>query len=48
TTEARTTEATTPGAPPPVLGTWPRIYAVVAGTLFTLVGVFYYLTVTYR
>lgn len=27
--------------PPPILGSWPRIYAVVVGWLALLIGVFY-------
>ena len=31
--------------PPPVLGTWPRVYIFVIVYLFALIGVFYAFTV---
>jgi len=37
----------TPDEPPPILGSWPRVYSVVLGTLFGLVTVFYALTRVY-
>jgi hypothetical protein len=46
-------QAPQPGAhlidePPPILGTWPRVYAAVLGYLFVLILVLYGLTVLFR
>lgn len=33
--------------PPPVMGTWPRLYALVIGNLALLVAVFWWITRSY-
>lgn len=33
--------------PPPVMGTWPRLYALVVGNLALLVAVFWWITRSY-
>ena len=38
----------TPDEPPPLLGSWPRLYALVLGNLAVLVAVFWYITWSYR
>lgn len=30
--------------PPPILGTWPRVYAVVIGWIVVLISLFYWFT----
>jgi hypothetical protein len=34
--------------PPPFLGTWPRVYAVVLCGLALVIGLFYWFTVSFR
>jgi hypothetical protein len=34
--------------PPPILGTWPRIYAVVIGWIVILISLFYWFTKTWN
>ena len=34
--------------PPPFLGTWPRVYAVVCCYLACVIGLFYWFTVAFR
>lgn len=34
-------------SPPPVLGTWPRLYGLVIGNLALLVAVFWWITRSY-
>ncbi len=37
-----------PDDPPPFLGTWPRVYAVIIGYLALLITVFYLFTRAYK
>ena len=34
--------------PPPVLGTWPRVYLFVMCELAVVIGLFYWFTVSFR
>ena len=37
-----------PDEPPPILGTWPRLYAVVAAFLAALIALFTWFTKTFE
>lgn len=37
-----------PDEPPPILGTWPRLYSAILLFLVALIALFYWFTVTYN
>lgn len=46
--EAGGPEAVGPNEPPPILGTWPRVYAVVIAFLAVLIALFTWFTKTFE